>query len=332
MPSKLKKSFIYLALANLVFMASGYAIHIALGRSLGPAGYGIFAIIVSLFSLVELFMTSGLPGAVSKYIAEDASRARDILKKSFFIQAILTTAVTILYYLSAPIIAQLLNDSSLTGLIRLSCVIIPIYAFSSMYSAYYNGLSRYKIQALLQTAFSTVKVIAILALAYMFGISGAIIGYAVGPISIIILAYMLDKDKNSSSTFRSSALIRFAVPVTIFALAFNLFSSIDLLLIKSLLKDNAIAGIYNANLTIGRIPFYILTAIGAILLPEISKATNSNDMQRTRDLICGSLRYILIMLLPLTFILSATSEGIVRLLYSEKYIEAAAPSPYSCSA
>lgn len=66
---------IYLMFAQAAFVASGYAIHIGLARLLGPWDYGIYAVVISLMTMVNLILTTGIPQAVSKYVAHDAGGA-----------------------------------------------------------------------------------------------------------------------------------------------------------------------------------------------------------------------------------------------------------------
>ena len=47
---------IYLMAAQAAFVASGYAIHISLGRLLGPSEYGIYAVVISLMTIVNLVL------------------------------------------------------------------------------------------------------------------------------------------------------------------------------------------------------------------------------------------------------------------------------------
>jgi len=65
---------VYQILAQVAFVASGYAIHIGLARLLGPSEYGIYAVVISIMSMVTLILTTGIPQTVLKYVAyEDGS-------------------------------------------------------------------------------------------------------------------------------------------------------------------------------------------------------------------------------------------------------------------
>ena len=72
---------IYLMFAQAAFVASGYAIHIGLARLLGPSDYGIYAVVISLMTMVNLILTTGIPQAVSKYVAHEDGSAEDIIFK-----------------------------------------------------------------------------------------------------------------------------------------------------------------------------------------------------------------------------------------------------------
>ena len=49
--------------AQAAFVASGYAIHIGLARLLGPSDYGIYAVVISLMTMVNLIHTTGISQA-----------------------------------------------------------------------------------------------------------------------------------------------------------------------------------------------------------------------------------------------------------------------------
>src|SRR6266568_179226 len=106
-------------------MLSGYLINIWLGRYLGPAAYGIYGIIISLATIINLTQTTGLPQAVSKYISSDAENSEAIYKTGFVIQLISTSLVSIVFFLFSNAIAHLLKDRTFTPYLQLSALIFP---------------------------------------------------------------------------------------------------------------------------------------------------------------------------------------------------------------
>ena len=67
MPTKqsVTRGTIYLMAAQAAFVASGYASHIGLGRLLGPSEYGIYAAVISLMTMANLVLVTGIPQAMS---------------------------------------------------------------------------------------------------------------------------------------------------------------------------------------------------------------------------------------------------------------------------
>jgi O-antigen/teichoic acid export membrane protein len=80
MKQSVMRGTIYLMAAQAAFVASGYAIHISLGRLLGHAEYGIYAVVISLMTMVNLILTTGIPQAVAKYVAHDGGGAEGVRK------------------------------------------------------------------------------------------------------------------------------------------------------------------------------------------------------------------------------------------------------------
>jgi O-antigen/teichoic acid export membrane protein len=81
MKQSVLRGTIYLMAAQAAFVASGYAIHISLGRLLGPSEYGIYAVVISLMTMVNLILTTGIPQAVAKYVAHDDGGAWQVRAK-----------------------------------------------------------------------------------------------------------------------------------------------------------------------------------------------------------------------------------------------------------
>ena len=129
MNQSITKGTMYLGIAQLLFLISGYAIHIGLGRLLGPELYGTYPVIVYLITIVNLILTTGVPQTVSKFVSETPELSKSILKSSGKFQFVLSLTIFVSYFLLADKISLILKDSSLTPLIQVSSIMIPLYAF-----------------------------------------------------------------------------------------------------------------------------------------------------------------------------------------------------------
>ena len=339
----LAKSAFWVTISEIIFNLSGYVIHSAVGRILGPADYGRYGLVVTLTTMVIILIGNGIPTAMAKYISEifetNPRLVKVIKKQAIILQTVIVGAITIIFFIASPAIAYALNDPSLTKLFRISTLIIPAFASASFYFSYYTGLHKFNIQSFLKVSRSIFRVIIIIALAYLYKVEGSVGGYIIAPFMVFLIAWMIDEFKvskelkekmavqnqNLEAKFEYKKLVNYAWQVIVFFLAYELLISIDLYLIKALLRDDYLAGIYNGALTVGRIPYYVFYALTVILLPVVSKSTAENNQEKTAKIISNSLRLMVILLVPSVILMAVFSEPIIKIFYSAKYIEAAFP-------
>lgn len=353
MSSNLAKSAFWVTVSEIIFNLSGFVIHSVVGRILGPADYGRYGLIITLTTMVIILIGNGIPTAMSKYISEifesNPAMVRVIKRQAIILQSIIISVVTVIFFFSAQFIARILNDSSLIPLFQLSTLIIPLFAAASFYFSYFTGLHKFNVQSFLKISRSIFRIVFIIGFAYYFSLKGAISGYIAAPASVFLLALFIDRfyiarklrkkeieiirrDVGLISTtevklpqFDWRKLVSYAWQIIIFFLAYELLISIDLYLVKGILQDDYLTGIYNASLTIGRIPYYVFYALTVILLPVISKTNAENNIKKTCQVIGQSLRFMLILLVPSVILMSVFARPLTRLFYSHRYIDAAYP-------
>lgn len=309
-------------IANVVFMLGGYVVYFWLGRTLEPASYGVYALVISIISLLNLLLNSGIPTAVSKFASENEEEALAIRNKALKLQISFSIIITFLYILLAPVIAWTLNDPELVTLLRTSAIVIPIYAIYSVMVSYYNGLHRFSKQSFVMIFYSIAKMFLVIGLVYVWHLKGAILGFSLSP--LVALLFVLDF-KKSEKTYDSKKLIRFAIPIIILSVSLTLIGTLDLLMVKSILKDNALTGFYSAAERISKVPYFLLGALGVVLLPAISRSIQTDTKQNTKNLINRSLKILIMILAPLTLLISFSAQKIVTILYSGKYAQAGLP-------
>jgi stage V sporulation protein B len=344
MSKNLVKSALWVTVSEIIFNVSGFIIHSVVGRMLGPSDYGRYGIVITLTTMVIILIGNGIPTAMSKYISEifesNPPLVRVIKKQSIILQSIVIGIITLVFFLSAPLIAGLLNDPSLTSLFRISTWIIPTFAMASFYFSYYTGLHEFNIQSFLKILRSIFKVLFIIGLAYLYRVPGSINGYTVSTLALFLVGLAIDKYKITPKLktretelnikpqklkFNWRVLVNYAWQIVIFFLAYELLISIDLYLVKGILKNDYLTGIYNASLTLGRLPYYIFYALTVILLPVISKTTYEKNAVRTAAIINQSIRIMLVLLVPSVILMNVFAGPLVRLFYSSRYADAGYP-------
>lgn len=339
------KSVFWVTISEIVFNLSSYIVHSAVGRILGPADYGRYGLVITLTTMIIILVGNGIPTAMAKYLSEvfetRPQMIRVIKKQAIISQSIVIGTLTLVFFLASPLIAYFLGDPTLANLFRLSSLIIPAFAAASFYFSYYTGLHKFNIQSALKISRSLFRLIFIIALAYFFHVEGSISGYIIAPLSVFLLAFAIDKFKISKEVqskiqslpksgydkqiFPWQNLVSYAWQIAVFFLAYELLISIDLYMVKGILKNDYLAGIYNAALTVGRIPYYVFYALTVILLPVVSKTSSEGNHIETKKIIGQALRFMLILLAPFIIIMVQFSAPIINIFYGSKFIAAAQP-------
>jgi stage V sporulation protein B len=332
----LVKSFFWVTISEVIYNLSAYVIHSGMGRILGPAEYGRYGIVVTLTTMIVVLIGQGVPTAMAKYLGEIYDTKPGLVpiikKQTVKIQFVLIGAVTVIFFFLAPVISLILHDKTLTPLFQISTLVIPAFALASFYFYYYTGLHEFKTQAWLKTSRAFFRVLFILGLALLlkskgYALQGALVGYILAPLSIFFEANMLDKFKKvkAEGFFDWRKLLHYAWPMTLFLIAYEFLITIDLYLVKGILRDDTLTGLYNGAITVGRIPYFLFYALTIIILPAVSKSTSSNNHAETKKLIGQSLRLMVMFLLPIAILMAVYSQPILQIFYGNKFLAAAGP-------
>jgi stage V sporulation protein B len=308
---------IYLTFSTFIFITTGYISNIILGRHFGPELYGIYGVLTSLMTALTIILVSGVPQAVSKFTAEKKQSAEDILVTGLMIQTLFIIIVGFIFFLFAPLIANIFNNYKFEGYVRLMALIFPFYGIFALFGGYYNGLHNFKRQAIMNSVYAISKLILVVSLSIKFGLFGTISGFIISPLIALLFGF---KVPSSTSRFRSKQLIWYSLPLIGFAILATLQLSIDLFTLKSLSLDPKIAGYYTAAQNIAIIPYYAMSAIGVVLFPSMSRFLGIGQLDEAREVVTSSLRYLLLILLPLATLIEVTAPDLVQLLFGNKYL------------
>jgi O-antigen/teichoic acid export membrane protein len=321
MDSKFKGS-IALGISSLLFLVSGYLTNIWLGRNLGPSMYGIYGVLISLMTAMNIMQISGVPQAVSKFSAEKHNNPEDVLKSGLQVQLCLTLMIGLVFFLSAPIISIIFHDNRFLWYVREASLIFPVYGIFALFSGYYNGIRNFHRQAIINIAYSISKVVLVILFAAAFSLYGAILGFILSP--FIALLFGLNFPK-SSSYFPRRRIILYSLPLIGFAVLTTLQLSVDLFSLKALTSDSKLSGYYTVAQNIEIIPLFGLGVIGQVILPNVSHELSLGKIESSRIMIKNSLRLLLILLLPITTMLFVTASNIIQILFGTSYLEATRP-------
>jgi stage V sporulation protein B len=153
-------------------------------------------------------------------------------------------------------------------------------------------------------------------------VSGYLISYA---LALLAAFYFSRETRQESEAFPASKLFFFAIPIVVFSSILSLLMNLDIFFVKILVKEGQAAGYYASALALTRAPYLVFYAFAITLLPIISQLTSSNRLQEASRYVNKSLRFLLILLVPLAFLTNGLSGPIIQWIYSSRYLPAARP-------
>jgi stage V sporulation protein B len=320
------KGTIYLSVAALIFLLFSYGANLWLAHVLGPSKYGVYGVVISIMALLNLMQTTGLPQTISRTVAFGKIPEEVILNIGYKLQITTTGLLTLFFILISYPLSVLLNDRQLFPYLIASAAILPFYGIYALYSGYLNGLHKFSQQAFINIIYSTSKLILIIVLAKKWGLAGAIAAFILAPILPIVFAKVpYPKAEIGQYSYLYKKLFKESLPFVGIAFIIMAFQSFDLLFIKGIVKDNAVAGYYTVAQSIALIPFLGFAAIGQVIFPNISSLIGSGGNLHVRKMISQSFRYLILLVFPLVCLMIATASRLIQLLYGSAYLPATRP-------
>jgi len=336
MADKAGKGVLYFSLANAVFFAISFAISIALARILELGAFGIYGVVISLVSTVNLVFVNGFKQTISKFVSEESGLTGHEKRQMFFSILSISLVIFLLLFFGSGIVAGLLNDSSLIPFIQIVSFLVVAYAVHSFFMGYLNGLRKFGYEAFLRTLYSVFKLAFIVGLAALtLNIFYAFLGFVLASFAIVIVGFFTYRHaeaklhaKKAKTTVNLKRFFRFALPLIAFVLITTLLTNLDLLMVKAITSiemANAQSAYYTVASTISRLPFYAVMALVAVLLPIISNLSHRKKVDQIKFYVRQVNRYSLMFLGIVTVLISATSAKLVSFLFGQNYLAAGPP-------
>jgi len=318
----LGRATIMLLISQVFLVASGYTITVGLARLLGPKDFGTFGVVISLLAVVEMFVITGIPIALRKYVAENYNTSKLLMWKTLPWHLLYSLIIFLLFWLLAPVTARLFKDHFLKYFLQLASLDIVFFGLYKYFVGIQNGLHKFGRQAVTDISYAIAKPVAILGLVLAgYSISGAVVGNVIGSIVGLLIGLLIIRFPEVKGGLENIPFLKFAFINVFYSVGIQLLFSIDLWFVKYYLSYDKV-GQYVSASSVSKIPFFFSLAISAVLLPSISRATKAKNDNRVQDIVRLSLRYLLVILFAMIVVVSPSTRGLILFLFGENYADA----------
>lgn len=258
------KGTLILISANAVSKILGAVLKIPLTYILGEQGMAIYQTAFSVYIMLLSFITSGLPFAISRYIAQEKTlerygNIRFSMKFSVLLMSILGLLASLIMFFGADFFAFAMKDTKAAFAIKAIAPSIFFVAVGCVYKSCYQGYACQTPTAVSQVIEALVKLVCGYFLASQFAefsvrysSGAAIFGVTIGELVATLVLFLLYIPYRRNLHFRvrshrrrkiAHSLISVAVPMTACALISGLLGILDTSVIRNQLASLSFSGI-----------------------------------------------------------------------------------------
>lgn len=299
---------------------------ILIARYLGVFDYGVVSFAISFTGLFGIVMDIG----ISVYTTRELSRDRSQVNKFVGNIVPLKSLLTISSFLVILFILLIIGYDALTIIVTLIFAIELVFmSFMNFFGGVFQAFEELKYQAIGTILNSILLLIGILLTMYFdLGVIFIAIAYTVA--YVIFLAYLvvmyLFKFEIPKLSFNLSFLketIINSLPFGLTNFFYSVYFSIDIVMLTSLV-GNYPTGLYKSAYNIINVFATFFPIYTATIFPVMSKYfVQSKDMVRVSYE--TSVKYLLIIILPISAYVFLYATPLINLIYSNQYSLAGAP-------
>lgn len=295
-----------------------FIVGIILARLLSPSDYGIYSILLIFISIGQTFIISGFNSALiqqKNVLEEDFSSV-------FVFSIYLAIFIYILIFVCSPFISNIYNNSGITTPLRIiSTVLFPSILYSLVYA---------KVARDMDFAFAAKISIFSVTSAGLIGIILAISGTGIWALviqqiltyTIFPFLYCIKKKWVPKLYFnkkRFKPLFNYGSRILISDLINSVYSNIQGIIIGIKYNTNSLAFFNKGQLLPRTIMITINESIQSVLFPVYSDM--QDDKKRMAKVLLKNMEIISFIVSPIMIGIFVTSDQIITILLTEKWIE-----------
>jgi O-antigen/teichoic acid export membrane protein len=308
--------------------------NVVLARNFDPFDYGIFLLALSIFELINVPASLGLPSLLPKYLAQGLAGKESCANRYFSLSMsmclIASLLLSVIFYIFTDKISWAFsNPAMLNSILIILAFAVPITTCNTLLVSVFRGYRKTLPKIVIQDILSPFLRIAIFLVVFAssFCILSAPLALFISNVIILLFSIcyvkvtfnlsMLPRLYDSKLT---KQLLYLAWPLTMQSMIVMMNGQVDRLALGVLLTPKEV-GIYGTALSISMILSLIPSAFNYLALPIFAKTIRSNGRQALQIRYKGISEAILLISLPLFIFLTIVSDSLITLLYGEVFKE-----------
>lgn len=321
--------FIWKFCEQVMAQLVSFIVSIVLARLLTPHDYGIVALVNVFIIIAGVFVTSGFNTSLIQKKSADELDFSTIFYCSLFFSLI----IYLILFMSAPLISNFYHNKSLTSVVRVFGLSLPILAVNSIQQAQVARHLAFK-KIFFSTTIATIisGIFGIIFAILNFKVWALVLQYLINCLSAVVVLFVQIpwRPKPIFSFRRAKSLMSYGWKVMAADFLGNFFAQLRSLVIGRFYTPASLAFYNRGQQFPNLLSNNIDTTISSVLFPYMSQA--ADDPQKLKAIVRRSLRTSSYLIMPLMFGLMVTAKPIILLLLTKKWVEAVPYMQWLCVA
>ena len=306
-----------LTFGTILVKLIGALYKIPMNRIIGTEGFGHFNVAYSIYNVLLMISSTGLPIAVSRMISEantlgnkrQVQKIYHISLRLFLVIGVICSGAMLIF---APQLAELMRDPDAVYAIAALAPAVLFVCILCSFRGYFQGQQYMTPTAVSQVieafcklviGLGAVMIILNLGMGVAEAAGGAILGVTIGTVFAALYLLFVYKKRHVRLTEADKAmpvkstrettkqLLRLAVPITIGSAGLQIFNAIDTMIIQGRLQDaigltaqeaTSMFGTYSAAQTFYMLPSALIAPLAISIIPTVTAALTLNNYRKAR--------------------------------------------------
>lgn len=323
--SKTLQDLLKVLSGNVVAQGIGFLTIIIVSRDLGPEQYGIFSLLLAIFTVATQVSDFGVSTSYVKYVSENLSKVKEIFVTVILSKVVLSFVVISTLYFSSGLISDFFFESrEYQGLIKIIALAIIFHAFFAVIVSHFQAVQNFKFFAYLKIAHNFLKLISVIIIAFAFS-QEKHLEYFILTYAFVVVTLILAISLKNYRLFRYIKQFDFNYFIQIYKLGFWVFLSslavmvimrLDIMMLQKM-STSLETGYYSVAMNLAMIFPLITASIVTTLLPKMDEFLKNHTVKEYIIKVLSKTKYVIAILI----VMELLSPFVIKLLFGEQYIE-----------
>ncbi len=310
---------------NIVAQGIGFLTIILISRDLGPEQYGIFSLLLSIFTIAVQVSDFGVSTSYVKYVSENLVKAKDIFVIVVLSKVILSFLITTVLFFTSDFISLYFFEISIySELIQLIALSIFFHAFFGVLVSHFQAIQNFKVFAWLNIVHHTLKLLSVVLIAALFEnekhLEYFILSYSYA-VALLLFLILITNIK----CLTQIKIKNFYYFIEIYKLGFWVFLSslativimrLDIMMLQKMSTSEEV-GYYSVAMNLAMIFPLITASLVTTLLPKMDQFLKERSVKEYIFRILSKAKYVIGILI----VLEITSLFVIKALFGDEYIQ-----------